>query len=266
VRPPGRIASGSIQFDGNELVGRSRKEMRRLRGRDIAITLQDALTALNPSMTVGNQILEVLREHRGREGKAALKRRALEMLALLGIPEPDRRFNQFPHEFSGGMRQRVMMAIALACGPKLLIADEPTSALDVTVQAQVLDHLMALRRKLGMTIVLITHDLALVAEYCDRVVVMYAGQVAECGPTASVIGNPAHPYTRGLLDSIPDLSRPERPIRPIEGRVPILLDLPPECRFLGRCARAEARCRNVIEMRDLEAGHQARCVLAEAPR
>lgn len=262
VRPPGRIAAGSIRFDGRELVGLGRSEMRRIRGKEIAITLQDALTSLNPSLTVGAQILETLREHdEGRDARG-LREQALDIMALVGIPAPATRLAQYPHEFSGGMRQRIMLAIALACRPRLLIADEPTSALDVTIQAQVLDLLASLRRELGMTVILITHDLGVVAQYCDRVLVMYAGQVVEAGPTRRVIAEPGHPYTRGLIASIPKLADPDFRIRPIEGNVPELVDLPDECRFLGRCPLAISACHARIDMRDLGAGRQARCIRA----
>ena len=213
-------------------------------------------------MTVGAQILETLREHGARRDARALRDQALEIMALVGIAEPATRLGQYPHEFSGGMRQRVMLAIALACRPRLLIADEPTSALDVTIQAQVLDLLALLRRELGMTVVLITHDLSVVAEYCDRVVVMYAGQVVEVGPTRSVIDDPGHPYTRGLIASIPKLADPAYRIRPIEGQVPELVDLPDECRFAGRCPLAQARCRTRIGMVDLGNGREALCIRA----
>ncbi len=262
VRPPGRIAAGSIRFGGRELVGLGRGEMRRIRGKEIAITLQDALTSLNPSLTVGAQILETLREHDEGRGARRLREQALEIMALVGIPAPATRLAQYPHEFSGGMRQRIMLAIALACRPRLLIADEPTSALDVTIQAQVLDLLASLRRELGMTVVLITHDLGVVAQYCDRVLVMYAGQVVEAGPTRRVIADPGHPYTRGLIASIPKLADPDFRIRPIEGNVPELVDLPDECRFLGRCPLAISACRTRIDMRDLGAGRMARCIRA----
>lgn len=262
IRPPGRIAAGSIRFQGRELVGLARRDMRRIRGKEIAITLQDALTCLNPALTVGMQIMETLEEHGEGGNRQRLHAQALEIMSLVGIPEPATRLRQYPHEFSGGMRQRIMLAIALACRPRLLIADEPTSALDVTIQAQVLDLLASLRRQLGMTVVLITHDLGVVAEYCDRVVVMYAGQVAETGPTRRVISDPQHPYTRGLIGSIPRLAEPGYRIHPIEGQVPELVDLPDECRFIGRCALAQARCRARVDMRDLGGGRQARCVRA----
>jgi len=263
VRPPGRIAGGSIRFAGRELVGLAPREMRRIRGKEIAITLQDALTCLNPVLTVGTQIMETLEEHGAAGGRSRLRTQALEIMSLVGIPEPRARLKQYPHEFSGGMRQRVMLAIALACRPRLLIADEPTSALDVTIQAQVLDLLASLRRQLGMTVVLITHDLGVVAEYCDRVVVMYAGQIVEIGPTRQVIDDPRHPYTRGLIGSIPRLADPSRRILPIEGLVPELVDLPDECRFLDRCPLAGADCRIRIDMRDLGGGREARCIRPE---
>jgi oligopeptide/dipeptide ABC transporter ATP-binding protein len=262
VRRPGRIVAGSIQYFGRELVGLPHAEMRRIRGKDIAITLQDALTCLNPVLTVGEQILETLREHRPAGKHGTLRDEALDMMALVGIPEPAARLKQYPHEFSGGMRQRIMIAIALACRPRLLIADEPTSALDVTIQAQVLDLIAKLRRELGMTVVLITHDLGVVAEQCDRVAVMYAGQIVEAGATREVIAAPRHPYTRGLIASIPRLADPTYRIRPIEGQVPELIGLPDECRFLGRCAYAQPRCRSRIAIREVF-GRQVRCVRAE---
>jgi oligopeptide/dipeptide ABC transporter ATP-binding protein len=261
VRPPGRIVAGSIRYLGEDLLALDRQQLRRIRGKEIAITLQDALTCLNPALTVGEQILETLREHRAGPAKS-LREQALEMMSLVGIPEPASRLKQYPHEFSGGMRQRVMLAIALACRPRLLIADEPTSALDVTIQAQVLDLLARLRRELGMTVVLITHDLGVVAEHCDRVVVMYAGQAVEIGPTRPVISAARHPYTRGLIGSIPRLGEVGYRIHPIEGQVPELIDLPAECRFLGRCAYAQAVCRTPVEMRVIDDGRQVRCTRA----
>ena len=262
VRPPGRVVGGSVQYLGRELLGLPPAEMRRIRGKEIAVTLQDALTCLNPALTAGEQILETLREHRRGASASALRGEALSMLSLVGIPEPAARLRQYPHEFSGGMRQRVMIAIALACRPRLLIADEPTSALDVTIQAQVLDLLARLRRELGMTVVLITHDLGVVAGECERVAVMYAGQVVETGPTRSVIAAPRHPYTRGLIASIPRLDDPSRRVRPIEGQVPELVDLPDECRFFGRCAYGQPQCRVRVEITDTGDGRQVRCVRA----
>jgi peptide/nickel transport system ATP-binding protein/oligopeptide transport system ATP-binding protein len=266
VRSPGRIDGGEIIFDGRDLRSLTPREMRAVRGKDIAMTMQDALTALNPALTVGEQLAEVLEAHdetlgTGRSGRArAIRARSMEMLGLVGIPSAENRLGQYPHEFSGGMRQRIMIAIALACRPKLLIADEPTTALDVTIQAQVLELISDIREKLGMSVVLITHDLGIVAEHCDRVMVMYAGQVVEQGPTAQVIGSPSHPYTRGLLGSIPRLSMRGQPIHPIEGQVPDLIDLPPQCRFYSRCTERTQACLAPVAMHEAGAGHMARCI------
>ena len=271
VRHPGWIERGSIRFDGRELVGLPEASYRELRGGAIAMTMQDALTALNPALTVGEQIAEVLVAHdrtlpKGRRTRAAAVRdRSIEMMRLVGIPAAEGRLADYPHQFSGGMRQRIMIAIALACRPRLLIADEPTTALDVTIQAQVLELIADMRARLGMSVVLITHDLGVVAEYCERVAVMYAGQVVEVGPTREVIDDPRHPYTRGLLDSIPRLAQPDRRIRPIDGQVPSLVDLPPQCRFLARCEHRRDACRAPIDMRRVSAAREVRCVLQQVP-
>jgi oligopeptide/dipeptide ABC transporter ATP-binding protein len=219
------------------------------------------LTALDPVMPVGAQIVEALAAH-GR-ATSARHERATELLRLVGIPEPEMRLRQYPHELSGGMRQRVMIAVALACEPRLLIADEPTSALDVTIQAQILDLIGDLRRRLGMTVVLITHDLGIVAEHCDRVAVMYAGQVVEEGPARQLIANPRHPYTRGLLDALPHIDNLDRPIRPIKGQVPALLAPADTCRFLPRCPLATADCETPIALRAIAPQRRARCIHAE---
>lgn len=272
VRSPGRIDGGEIHFDGRNLRDLSPKEMRKVRGRDIAMTMQDALTALNPALTVGEQLAEVLFAHdetlpNGRGARArAVRDKSVEMLGLVGIPSAGDRLRQYPHEFSGGMRQRIMIAIALACRPKLLIADEPTTALDVTIQAQVLELITDIRAKLAMSVVLITHDLGVVAEHCDRVMVMYAGQVVEEGPTADVIQNPQHPYTRGLLGSIPRLSMRGQPIRPIMGQVPDLVDLPPQCRFYSRCGERNETCLKPIDMFSAGKERRARCIRIEEKR
>jgi oligopeptide/dipeptide ABC transporter ATP-binding protein len=261
VRKPGTIAGGSIRFAGRELRDLTPSEMRRIRGREIALTMQDALTALDPVMPVGAQIVEAMAAH----GRATSVRheRAIELLQLVGIPEPEMRLRQYPHELSGGMRQRVMIAVALACEPRLLIADEPTSALDVTIQAQILDLIGELRRRLGMTVVLITHDLGIVAEHCDRVAVMYAGQVVEEGPARQLIANSRHPYTRGLLDALPQIDNLDRPIRPIKGQVPALLAPADTCRFLPRCPLATADCETPIALRQIAPQRRARCIYAE---
>lgn len=271
IKRPGFIAEGSIVFDGRELVGLGDSDYRALRGKEIAMTMQDALTALNPAYTVSNQIVEVLLTHddsltgTNRARRRQARQQAVEMMRLVGIPSAETRLDDYPHQFSGGMRQRIMIAIALACKPRLLIADEPTTALDVTIQAQVLELIADIREKLGMSVVLITHDLGVVAEYCDRIAVLYAGQVVESGPTWDVIENPQHPYTQGLLHSIPRLSNLSRRIEPIRGTVPNLIDLPPQCRFFDRCPQAQAKCRSVIAMRDNGPGHQVRCVLPSNP-
>ena len=269
VRKPGWIDRGSIVFDGRELTGLAEDEYRKLRGRDIAMTMQDALTALNPALTVGEQITEVLLLHDAslptgrRARRAAARDKAIEMIELVGIPAAASRLADYPHQFSGGMRQRIMIAIALACRPRLLIADEPTTALDVTIQAQVLELIAEIRARLNMSVVLITHDLGVVAEYCERIAVMYAGQVAETGPTREVIGDPRHPYTRGLLDSIPRLSQLERRIHPIEGQVPSLVDMPPQCRFYSRCEHRGDACLVPVKMRAVSERRAVRCVLQE---
>ncbi len=266
IRRPGVIDGGGIRFAGRELVGLDPAEYRRLRGRDIAMTLQDALTSLNPALTVGTQIVEVLMAHaddlpdgRGPRQRAA-RDRSIEMMRLVGIPDAERRLGDYPHQFSGGMRQRMMIAIALSCRPRLLIADEPTTALDVTIQAQVLELIASIRATLGMSVVLITHDLGVVAEYCDRVAVMYAGQIIETGATEAVIGAPLHPYTAGLLRSVPSMSDSGRQIRPIEGQVPDAIDRPPGCRFLPRCELAVPLCRSPVAMRAMDNARAVRCV------
>jgi oligopeptide/dipeptide ABC transporter ATP-binding protein len=269
VRQPGWIDRGSIIFNGRELVGLAEPAYRALRGRDLAMTMQDALTALNPALTVGEQIDEVLLQHDEtlprsvRARRAAAREKSVEMMRLVGIPAGASRLADYPHQFSGGMRQRIMIAIALACRPRLLIADEPTTALDVTIQAQVLELIADMRAKLGMSVVLITHDLGVVAEYCERVAVMYAGQVVEQGPTRAVIDDPRHPYTRGLLASIPRLSQLDVRIRPIEGQVPSLADLPLQCRFYSRCDGRSDACLRPIEMRVVAQERAVRCVLQE---
>ncbi|WP_040638424.1 ABC transporter ATP-binding protein [Microvirga lotononidis] len=267
VRSPGYIADGSIRFDGIDLRHLEAEQWRRLRGRDIAMTMQDALTALNPALTVAEQIEEVLLAHASdlpRKGRQEAARcRSIEMLRLVGIPAPDKRIDDYPHQFSGGMRQRIMIAIALSCRPKLLIADEPTTALDVTIQAQVLDLIGDLRRELGMSVVLITHDLGVVAEHTDRVAVMYAGQVVETGPTHELISLPKHPYTRGLIGLIPRLSDLDAPIKPIEGQVPELIGLGGICRFHDRCDERMPRCRSDIPMIAAGPNRQVRCIRVE---
>ena len=241
--PPGRIVSGSIKIMGRELVGLTDRELREIRGRDISMIFQEPMTALNPVFTVGNQMIDVLKRHRGLTRRQA-RDGAIEMLAKVGLPVPAKRIDEYPHQLSGGMRQRVMIAMALSCGPKVLIADEPTTALDVTTQAQVLEQISKLQTEFQMAVVLITHDLGIVAETCRRAIVMYCGRIVENAAIEPLFANPRHPYTKGLLDSIPRIRRERLETLPIiPGRVPDLLHLPAGCRFADRCAHADTLCR-----------------------
>ena len=267
IKKPGRIASGTIQFDGRELTIFNPRQYRSIRGKEIAMTLQDSLTALNPSIKIIDQISEVLKEHDqeiAAQGKTAIKNRAVEMMKLVGIPDAENRLKNYPHQFSGGMRQRIMIAIALACKPKLLIADEPTTALDVTIQAQVLNLIADIRKELKMSVIIITHNLGVVAEYADRTVVMYAGQIVESGFTRDVILNPRHPYSQGLLKSIPRLSELDKAIHPIPGQVSDLVNLPAQCRFFSRCSQRSDECRKDIPIRKLNNHCEVRCLKVEA--
>ncbi|MBR0670462.1 ABC transporter ATP-binding protein [Roseomonas soli] len=259
LRPPGRIEAGEILFDGRDLRRVSRAELRALRGRHMALAMQDALSALNPAFTIGQQLIETLEAH----GLAANTReQAAAALSRVGIPSAAERLDDYPHQFSGGMRQRAMIAISLAARPRLLVADEPTTALDVTLRAQVLDLLDELREQDGLALALITHDLAVVAERCPRVMVMYAGQVVESGPTAQVVARPLHPYTRGLLESLPRLEDPDRPLHPIPGQVPDLARLDGGCRFRNRCSMAISACAGPTPLADLGGGRASRCLRA----
>ncbi len=256
--PPGKIA-GAIRFQGKNLLELSDAEMRAIRGNEISMIFQEPMTSLNPVLTIGRQIGETLRLHQGLTGAEATER-AVEMLALVGIPEPKRRVAEYPHQLSGGMRQRVMIAIALACSPKLLIADEPTTALDVTIQAQILDLMKALKDRVGAAILLITHDLGVVAEVADRVVVMYAGRKVEEAPVRKLFANPLHPYTRGLLGAVPRLGSSragtiER-LSEIPGMVPSLKSRIQGCVFAGRCSEATDLCRSVAPGLELKAPEQ----------
>jgi peptide/nickel transport system ATP-binding protein len=239
--PPGRIAGGEIRYAGKNLLGLSEAEMRHIRGNQISMIFQEPMTSLNPVFTVGEQVAEAVRLHQGKSRKEAL-RAAADMFKLVGIPSPEDRVHNYPHQMSGGMRQRVMIAMALACKPDLLIADEPTTALDVTIQAQILDLLRSLQQEMGMSVMLITHDLGVVAETCDEVVVMYAGRVVERAATATLFAQPRHHYTTGLLRSIPGHGERER-LEEIKGMVPSLHELPVGCKFAERCPAAQARCR-----------------------
>ncbi|HET7321737.1 MAG TPA: ABC transporter ATP-binding protein [Longimicrobiaceae bacterium] len=269
-RPPGNIESGSeivFRVDGKEedLATADEKRMRQIRGNEIAMIFQEPMTSLNPVFKVGDQIVESLRLHQ-KLGKKEARARAVEMLRLVGIPIPEKRVDEYPHQLSGGMRQRVMIAVALACDPKLLIADEPTTALDVTIQAQILELLNRLQDELGMSIILITHDLGVVAETCDRVIVMYAGQVFEEGSVKEVFRDPQNPYTEGLLRSIPRLGSKEERLAVIPGVVPSPTDWPHGCRFRARCPYGWELCEQKEPPEfDLGPGRRSKCWLAEHP-
>jgi peptide/nickel transport system ATP-binding protein len=260
--PPGRTVGGRVRFEGTDLLALPEEEMRKIRGNAISMIFQEPMTSLNPVLTVGHQIAEVLTLHRGLSKEDA-KQRTIEMLRLVHIPEPERRVQQYPHELSGGMRQRVMIAMALACEPRLLIADEPTTALDVTIQAQILDLMRELKKRTGAAIVLITHDLGVVAEMAERVVVMYAGRKVEEAPVTELFARPRHPYTRGLLDSIPKLSGGRRGavrLTEIAGTVPSLAEPIVGCAFAPRCAYATARCRSEYPpLEEKLPGHRVAC-------
>ena len=238
---PGRIVSGSIKFNGQELVGSGEQVMRTIRGNKISIIFQDPMTSLNPVYTIGNQLRETIRLHTDRNAEQA-QARAIEMLQLVGINEPEKRLKQYPYELSGGMRQRVMIAMALACEPDILIADEPTTALDVTIQAQILELMQDLQKKMGMAIIMITHDLGVVAQMCDEVVVMYAGSICEQGTADEIFYNPKHEYTKGLLRSIPTVDSDGSRLQPITGTPIDLLNMPKGCPFAPRCDAAMKIC------------------------
>ena len=257
--PPGRIQGGSIRFEGRELIGASKRDMQDLRGNGIAMIFQEPMSSLNPVFTIGEQIVEGLLRHRPI-GRAQATERALEMLRRVRMPAPEQRFHEHPHKLSGGMRQRAMIAMALACEPRLLIADEPTTALDVTIQAQILDLMRTLQAETGTAIILITHDLGVVAEVADEVVVMYAGRVVERAPVGSLFDAPQHPYTIGLLGSIPRLDGQRTRLASIEGQVPSPLRRPSGCSFAGRCPFADAHCRAAVpELREVGAQHLSAC-------
>ncbi len=261
--PIGRIASGSILFEGRDLVRLPDKEMRAVRGNKISIVFQEPLTSLNPVFTCGEQVREAIALHR-RLGRAASKERAIEMLRLVRIPEPEKRYHAYPHQMSGGMRQRVMIAMALSCEPSLVIADEPTSALDVSVQGQIIELLRELQGRLRMAVLLITHDLAVVAEMVDRVIVMYAGAVVEEAPVGELFARPSHPYTEGLIGSLARVDRRGGRLAAIPGNVPDPLRLPRGCRFGDRCARRFERCSAAEPpLFAVADGHRARCWLRE---
>lgn len=261
---PGKLIGGTINFNGHQIDKMSEKEMRKIRGNEVSIIFQDPMTSLNPVYTIGNQITEVICLHTGKSKKEAHDR-AKELLELVGINEPAKRLKQYPHELSGGMRQRVMIAIALACEPKLLIADEPTTALDVTIQAQILELMQELRKKLGMSIIMITHDLGVVASMCERIAVMYAGHIVEYGTADEIFYEPKHEYTKGLIRSIPKLNVQETErLIPIEGQPVDLLNPPAGCPFAPRCANCMKIClREMPPKTELSDTHYSQCWLLQ---
>lgn len=261
--PPARFKNGEIIFDGEDIIKKTEKEMTNIRGKKISMIFQDPMTSLNPTMTVGKQILEGLRKHQNVSAEEG-KKRAIEMLKLVQIPNPEKRVNEYPHEFSGGMRQRAMIAIALVCNPKLLIADEPTTALDVTIQAQIIDVMKDLQKKISTSIIMITHDLGVVADIAERIVVMYGGKIVERGSTNDIFYNPRHAYTWGLLKSVPrmDIDKKQERLASIEGTPPDLFAPPKGCPFADRCEYAMKICREKMPpMFPISEGHEAACWL-----
>jgi len=259
IQKPGAVTAGSIEFAGQDLVKAPSSTMRSIRGNRIAMIFQEPMTAFNPVLTIGSQIKEQLWTHRPNLTKSDAQKRVCELLELVGIPSPETRSKQYPHQLSGGMRQRAMIAMALSCDPELLIADEPTTALDVTIQAQILDLLKTLQNEIGMAIQFITHDLGVISEVADRVVVMYAGKVVETGTSDEIFCNPKHPYTQGLLASIPRLYGNGDTLPTIEGTVPPLSAMPQGCRFADRCGFASERCEQEPNLEKVAEGHEVAC-------
>ncbi len=269
-QPPGRIVRGEAIFKGQDLLKLSKRQLRRVRGDEVAMVFQDPMTSLNPVLKVGFQVGEAIKTHYPKERDEAIKERVIELLRLVGVPNPQTRYDQYPHEFSGGMRQRAMIAMAIANSPSLLIADEPTTALDVTIQAQVLEVLKRVQAETRAATVLITHDLGIVAEMCDRVIVMYAGRIVEAGDVHTIFHSPRHPYTIGLMDSLPRLTEDEEWLRPIPGQPPSLINRPAGCAFHPRCflSQGRAACREEVpQLRRVDGeGHAAACHFAEELR
>ncbi|MGN7408068.1 ABC transporter ATP-binding protein [Sporosarcina sp. SAFN-010] len=261
ISKPGKIVEGGIELNGRELTSLTEKQMTSIRGKEMAMIFQEPMTALNPVFTVGNQIIEMLRKHKKMSKKIA-REQAIHLLEVVGISRPDQIVDEYPHRLSGGMRQRVMIAMAISCQPKLLIADEPTTALDVTIQAQILALLEDMRKKMDMSILMITHDLGVVSDYADRVIVMYGGQVVEQSTTKELLRNTKHPYTQGLLDSMPDLSTNVDRLKTVAGTVPAATEFPEGCRFASRCPFVMEKCAATNpELIEVGHGHQVRCHL-----
>jgi len=264
--PPGRIVDGQIRFDGKDLRALDEEGMRRIRGKEISMIFQEPMTSLNPVLSIGRQMTEHQEVHLNISAEEAT-RRSKEMLQSVGIPDAVRRLSQYPHQFSGGMRQRVMIAMAMSCDPKMILADEPTTALDVTIQAQILELLKELTRKKGVSLIIITHNLGVVARYADWVNVMYAGKIIECGPSQATYHNPQHPYTVGLLNSVPRLDQPRKSkLEPIEGQPPDLMNLPEGCSFRPRCKFVQQKCGSEVPLLyEIEKGHRIACWLPGIP-
>ncbi|MEJ9280295.1 ABC transporter ATP-binding protein [Ureibacillus thermosphaericus] len=261
--PPGKITSGEILLEGKDLTKLSEKEMRKIRGKDIAMIFQEPMTSLNPLYTIGNQLIEAIRIHNKWDKKKAANH-AIEMMKLVGLRRAEELMKEYPHQLSGGMRQRVMIAMALACNPKLVIADEPTTALDVTIQAQIMKLMQDLNKKFNSAVLLITHDLGVVAEICERVIVMYSGQIVEEAPVMEIFKNPSHPYTRGLIQSVPDMRQKKETLYSIPGAVPKPGSIKVGCRFAPRCEFAQERCfAENPPIYDVSDNHKARCFLLE---
>jgi oligopeptide/dipeptide ABC transporter ATP-binding protein len=264
-QPPGRIVSGTADFQGRDLLKLKKRELRQVRGNEVAMVFQDPMTSLNPVLTIGRQLGEAIKTHYPKEKDSAVKARVIELLKLVGVPNPETRYTQYPHEFSGGMRQRAMIAMSITNSPSLLIADEPTTALDVTIQAQVLEVMKRVQNETHAATILITHDLGIVAEMCDRVLVMYAGRIVESGDVETIFRSPRHPYTIGLMNSLPKLTGDDEWLEPITGSPPSLIDLPSGCPFHPRCFLAREKCRQ--EDPPLEpvdgSGHLSACHFSE---
>jgi oligopeptide/dipeptide ABC transporter ATP-binding protein len=264
-QPPGRIASGTAVFKGRDLLTLKKKDLREVRGNEVAMIFQDPMTSLNPVLTIGSQLGEAIKTHFPNEKDEVVKGRVIDLLKLVGVPNAETRYTQYPHEFSGGMRQRAMIAMAITNSPALLIADEPTTALDVTIQAQVLEVLKRVQAETHAATILITHDLGVVAEMCDRVLVMYAGHIVESGDVETIFRTPRHPYTIGLMDSLPKVTEDEDWLQPIMGSPPSLIDLPPGCPFHPRCFLARERCHQELPpLTPVEgSGHESACFFSD---